>query len=81
MKTDRSSMGACATHIRTRPALRLVPETLETLLTRVIAEQRADTSDQADFLHACHRDAIAAIRIGRATGLLTPRTPDLVACT
>jgi len=80
MKTDRFSTGECATHTPTRPALSLVPETLETLLTRVIAEQRAESAGQADFLHACRRDAITAISVGRATGLLTPRTPDLRAC-
>lgn len=51
------------------PALALVPDNLETLLTGVIARLRSLPDATPD----CRRDAVAAIAIGRATGLLTPR--------
>lgn len=83
MKIDRSlatASGESAPPRRTPPTLRLVPETLESVLTRLIAQQRADLAGQADFADTCRRDAIAAIMIGRATGLLTSAKPELAAC-
>jgi hypothetical protein len=55
--------------------LRLVPDTLETLLTRVVADLRSSLSDTADsrFGLACRRDAIAVIEAGHAAGLLQAR--------
>ena len=56
-----------------RPHLHLVPDTLETLLTRVVANLRSapDTTVADSALgSACHRDAIAVIEAGRAAGLL-----------
>jgi len=56
---------------RLAPQLRLVPDTLETLLTRVVADLRASSPDTTAA--ACRRDAIAVIEAGRAAGLLTTR--------
>ncbi|MEO6215379.1 MAG: hypothetical protein ABIO86_05075 [Sphingomonas sp.] len=59
-----------------RPHLRLVPDTLETLLTRVVANLRSapDTAVADSTLgSACRRDAIAVIEAGRAAGLLEAR--------
>ncbi|UVO50671.1 hypothetical protein M0208_09120 [Sphingomonas sp. SUN019] len=47
----------------------MVPDNLETLLTGVIARLRSLPDASPD----CRRDAMAAIAIGRATGLLKPR--------
>jgi hypothetical protein len=62
------------------PHLRLVPDTLETLLTRVVATLRSSLPDpeavDSAFAHACRRDAIAVIDAGQAAGLLhTHRRP------
>ena len=57
-----------------RPHLHLVPDTLETLLTRVVANLRSSSTGIAiadsTLGSACHRDAIAVIEAGRAAGLL-----------
>lgn len=63
---------------------RLVADTLETRLTQAIAASRAvpnepATQDEA-FQRACRRDAIAAIGLGRAIGLLREATPGIVLC-
>jgi hypothetical protein len=62
---------------RHRPHLHLVPDTLETLLTRVVVNLRSSLPETAtagsDFGSACHRDAIAVIEAGRAAGLLEAR--------
>lgn len=60
-----------------RPHLRLVPDTLETLLTRVVADLRSSlpgsvTAD-SEFGSTCRRDAIAVIEAGHAAGLLRTR--------
>ena len=56
------------------PALRLVPDTLETLLTRVVTNLRQSLSDAKTmppgFASACRRDAAAVIDAGRLAGLL-----------
>jgi hypothetical protein len=58
--------------MRARPHLHLVPDTLETLLTRVVATLRSSLTDgvPAGFASACRRDAIAVIDAGHAAGLL-----------
>jgi len=60
--------------VQVRPQLRLVPDTLETLLTRVVANLRSSSPDTAtahsDFGSACRRDAMAVIEAGHAAGLL-----------
>lgn len=59
-----------------RPHLHLVPDTLETLLARVVANLRSapDTAVADSTLgSACRRDAIAVIEAGRAAGLLKAR--------
>ncbi|MEO7688719.1 MAG: hypothetical protein ABIS51_05485 [Sphingomonas sp.] len=60
-----------------RPHLHLVPDTLETLLTRIVANLRSSSPDTAiadsALGSACHRDAIAIIEAGRAAGLLKAR--------
>lgn len=60
-----------------RPHLHLVPETLETLLTRVVASLRSSSTGIAiadsTLGSACHLDAIAVIEAGRAAGLLESR--------
>ena len=59
-----------------RPHLHLVPDTLETLLTRVVANLRSSsdmTVADAALGSACRRDAIAVIEAGRAAGLLKAR--------
>ena len=59
-----------------RPHLHLVPDTLETLLARVVANLRSapDTAVADSTLgSACRRDAIAVIEAGRAAGLLKTR--------
>jgi hypothetical protein len=60
-----------------RPQLRLVPDTLETLLTRVVANLRSSLPDTAtadsEFASACRRDAVAVIEAGHAAGLLQVR--------
>ena len=62
---------------RPGPHLHLVPDTLETLLTRVVANLRSSAPETAiagsDFGSACRRDAIAVIEAGRAAGLLKAR--------
>jgi hypothetical protein len=66
-----------------KPLLSLVPDTLETLLTKAIVALRSspDFSVSApDFTHACRRDAIAAIEIGRALGLLDPAARHVTLC-
>lgn len=52
-----------------RPVLALVPDNLETMLTGVIARLRSLPDATPD----CRRDALAAIAIARAAGLLKPR--------
>ena len=63
---------------RAGPQLHLVPDTLETLLTRVVANLRTSMPEtataRADFGSACRRDAIAVIEAGRAAGLITMRS-------
>ena len=62
--------------LQLRPHLHLVPDTLETLLARVVANLRSapDTAVADSSLgSACHRDAIAVIEAGRAAGLLKAR--------
>ena len=60
-----------------RPHLHLVPDTLETLLTRIVANLRSSSPDTAiadsALGSACRRDAIAIIEAGRAAGLLKAR--------
>jgi len=60
-----------------RPHLRLVPDTLETLLTRVVADLRSSLPDSvtagSEFGSTCRRDAIAVIEAGHAAGLLQAR--------
>jgi hypothetical protein len=65
-------MGENRKSARTRPHLHLVPDTLETLLTRVVVTLRASLTDgvPANFASACRRDAIAVIDAGHAAGLL-----------
>ena len=62
---------------RPGPHLHLVPDTLETLLTQVVANLRSFMPETAtgssDFDSACRRDAIAVIEAGRAAGLLKAR--------
>ncbi|MEO9131518.1 MAG: hypothetical protein ABI240_09945 [Sphingomonas sp.] len=59
------------------PQLRLVPDTLEMLLSRVIANLRSSLPNSAvaesEFGSACRRDAIAVIEAGHAAGLLQAR--------
>lgn len=63
--------------LQLRPHLHLVPDTLETLLTRIVANLRSSTPDIAitdsAIGSACRRDAIAVIEAGRAAGLLKTR--------
>jgi len=63
--------------VRARPQLSLVPDTLETLLTRVVADLRSSLPDataaDSGFGSACRRDAIAVIEAGHAAGLLQLR--------
>jgi hypothetical protein len=63
--------------VRVRPHLRLVPDTLETLLTRVVADLRSSlpgaVAADAEFGSTCRRDAIAVIEAGHAAGLLQAR--------
>jgi len=61
-----------------RQHLRLVPDTLETLLTRVVADLRSSlpgsvTAADSEFGSTCRRDAIAVIEAGHAAGLLHTR--------
>ena len=56
-----------------RQHLHLVPDTLETLLTRVVTNLRSApdiAAADSTLGSACHRDAIAVIEAGRAAGLL-----------
>ena len=71
MTAIRSS---AAPAIRPDPRLRLVAETLETLLADAIAGMRRSSPA------ACRRDAVVAIEAGRAAGLLAPRPPRLSLC-
>jgi len=67
----------CGEALRLGPHLRLVPDTLETLLTRVVADLRSSLPGTAtadsEFASACRHDAIAVIKAGRAAGLLQAR--------
>ena len=64
--------------VQLRPHLHLVPDTLETLLTRIVANLRSSAPDTAitdcALGSACRRDAIAVIEAGRAAGLLKARS-------
>ncbi len=77
-ENSRSSFGLVRDRetVRARPHLHLVPDTLETLLTRVVVTLRASLTDgvPADFASACRRDAIAVIDAGHAAGLF--QTPE-----
>ena len=57
-----------------RPHLHLVPDTLETLLTQIVANLRSRSPDTAiadsALGSACRREAIAVIEAGHAAVLL-----------
>ena len=63
--------------LRVGPHLRLVPDTLETLLTRVVVNLRSSLPDimtvDSEFASSCRHDAIAVIEAGHAAGLLRAR--------
>ncbi|CAN5330046.1 hypothetical protein BH10PSE14_BH10PSE14_09930 [soil metagenome] len=60
----------------------LVADTLETRLVEAIAASRASPNELATqddaFRRACRRDAIAAIELGRAIGLLRQAAKPVV---
>ena len=78
--SDAQPLGAPSSDhepLRAGPHLHLVPDTLETLLTRVVTELRSSLPDaptaEVEFGSACRRDAVAVIEAGHAAGLLKRR--------
>lgn len=66
-----------------KPLLGLVPDTLETLLTKALVALRSSPdllANAPDFTLACRRDAVAAIEIGRTLGLLESSARHLTLC-
>lgn len=63
---------------------RLVADTLETRLAQAIASSRTSPAELAKqdeaFRRACRRDAITAIELGRALGLLPRVTRHVALC-
>ncbi|MFA5966473.1 MAG: hypothetical protein WC804_20845 [Sphingomonas sp.] len=80
-----NSLAVVSAQVPNEPfAPRLIADTLETRLTQAIAASRALPGEPASqdeaFRRACRRDAIAAIELGRAIGLLRQTTPGITLC-